>query len=475
MADTVPSPASPNANPTAPTDARSRLAQMKSKMVAAPNPAPIATVASPQISVPVVDIALPQSTQILPPSIQPLSPSSVQIPPPIPMDNPGFSVPVTQTAPPAVIPAFDFTGEITPVDYTNPTEVQAAPISSDFAIDNQYGDVYQAQNPYDASGNYTAPQTSVADRLRGLLNPSVIAGLVAVLFLIISLVGFFFALLPKFSKTTINQQQTSVFTSFDQCKNTKGEITTFGVTQICKQNNQISTASYSVEDYQKVLSEQEKVAAKNNQITYFSTQSADLQRFVVGSYYKTNSIPPGVVSYISKDKEKTGIQIVNNLFLNSPQAIQNDVYVDYVRKFLARDAQFTKTEPLGDESVVLQAFDVNEQRTKSRTVGELDSVQSGKLQKIRVLYGVDGTDTEKRAVTVRVFGIVRDNVILLQNSIPSATQTALESQYVAACKTQFKFKNDIQTCYIKSIGADPSLKTAAQDVAINLLRQYELQ
>jgi hypothetical protein len=508
MADSLTPSSVPTGTASTGLDARSRLASMKFKRA----PAPTAPLVAPVIVAPLTPppamtiappapAAAPMPIPVLPEAPSPVisltPPASSPVPPPAaaePAIDPGFSLPAPEVLPldmmsPSVVPApepsptsFDFSGEISPVaPSADMTPAPESGMTSDFAVENQYGDVYQAQDPFAANATYTTPQTSVSDRLRQLITPSVVIGLTALILLVVMLLGFFLSILPKFGKTTINQQQTAIYTSFDQCKKTGGEVSVFGVTQICKQSGQIMTASYPIDEYQKVLSEQEKNAARQNQITYYSSQSADLQRFVVGSYYKTTSIPPGVVAYLSKDKDKTGIQIINNLFLASPPAsqnqaaIQNEVYVDYVRKFLDKDAQFTKTEPLGDESAVLRAFDINEQHTKSRTVGELDAVQSGKMQKIRVLYGIDGTDTEKRAITVRVFGQVRDNVILLQNSLPSPVQTTLETQYVTSCKSQFKFKNDIQSCYIKAVAADAGLKTAAQDVAVNLLRQYELQ
>lgn len=346
-----------------------------------------------------------------------------------------------------------------PADYQNPSD-------QTLLVDNQY------VQPMEAAQNVKKKQNP----LKNLPLAKILTAITACL-LLISLLGFFFTLLPKFSKKVKNVEQKNLISAFNTCKNNGGEVSALGVAEICKKDGMVYSANYTKEEYDQTLKAVERTAAENGQIIYYSSDAKDLQRFVVGSYYKTNAVPKGVVAYISSKPELTASQIINNLFLQKEEGGQkdNDVFVNYVNKFLDRDAQYTGAEPLGEESAVLRAFDVNEQRTKSRTIGEIGNVSSKKLEAIRAVYGVDGAEQDKRAVTVRVFGRVRDNVILMQNNISKDVQVSLENNILAGCRSQFKFKTDIQNCYAEKLKSDQTLANEAGRVAAEMINQFNLQ
>lgn len=294
--------------------------------------------------------------------------------------------------------------------------------------------------------------------------------------LVLSLLTFFITLLPKLTQKK-PVQTNLVSNSFLVCKNAGGEISKIGAVDVCQKDGVFYSQNYTKKDYNELLNLEEKTAAEEGKIIYSSSNSKDLQKFVVGSYYKTNAVPKGVVAYISNKPELTAVQIINNIFLNKQDDGQqdNDVFVDNVKQFLDKNPQYTEAEPLGEESAVLKAFDVHEQRTKSRTIGEINDLSASGLEKIRAVYGVDGAEQDKRAVTVRVFGQVRNNVILLQNNISQEIQNRLENEYLSACRSQSQFKTDVQNCYFEKLKSDQNLLAEVQKVAVEIIEQFNLK
>lgn len=263
-----------------------------------------------------------------------------------------------------------------------------------------------------------------------------------------------------------------VFNSaYQSCASSAGKINQIGTVNYCNLNGKIF-----VDEGGKTIDQTaiEKQAALNNQILFGLDLKDGYSRFVVGQTYPIVNLPKGVTIYISPNAINASKMIVNNLYLPNSGTITNDVYVKEVLSFLNRDQKYTGTEPLGSESTVIQAFSYQAKRPQTKTIAELD-VAATKLEKIRSVYGLDGDEDDRHTITVRVFGKVRDNVIMLMGNLDPQIQKKIDTDYWQVCKDKSKFTSDVENCLVDKINGDADIRSKVQDLAKQLITDFNLQ
>lgn len=211
--------------------------------------------------------------------------------------------------------------------------------------------------------------------------------------------------------------------------------------------------------------------AKNGLIVFSTPQLAQFDK--VTAVQSGNPLSSGVTAYLMTTPDTSGSVVVNNTYLKVPESSQNDLNLQRVKKFLDKESEFSGSEPLGEESLVLRAFQYQNQSAQSRTLEELSS-ESSVFSKSRSIWGVDGNGEEKFIVKARLFGIVRDNIVMIESGLPQSLQQKLLKETLLTCQQKNKAKADVQNCYIQEIKSNNEVKAAATNALQNILTRAGL-
>lgn len=229
-------------------------------------------------------------------------------------------------------------------------------------------------------------------------------------------------------------------------------------------NRCIVNGRYVYQDQQgAVIGREEKVeqdAARAGQIVFTTPQLATFDR--ASGAQNGAAQTPGIAAFISTSPELNTKVVVNNTFLQVPSNSQNDLNLQRVDKFLNRDTEFSGNEPLGEESLVLRAFQYQLLPAQSRTLEELQ-LSAIAFSRTRSVWGVDGSGEEKFIVKARLFGTIRNNVIMVEASLPQSLQQKLLKETLVTCQQQNKSKVEVQNCYVQAVRSDAAYRDAVSN------------
>jgi hypothetical protein len=239
-------------------------------------------------------------------------------------------------------------------------------------------------------------------------------------------------------------------------------------TIICETEGKVTQVTTSGE-----VTTVEKTQAITGAIIFSPKNSLSMSKAVY-SNQNSESKPGGITVFTTKKNEDlVQKMIINNLFLFSGTDKQNEVNVTYVTNFLNKASEFSAIEPLGNESVVLRAFQLEKNPQKSKTLGEIENLTNTGYDKIRAVYGVDGEGVNKKQLTVRVMVAKRDNVALLTSTFSKETQVKVDSK-LTKCSTTTKFGSDFDKCIQEAL-KDDGLSSEGEKIANELLSTFSAE
>jgi hypothetical protein len=237
---------------------------------------------------------------------------------------------------------------------------------------------------------------------------------------------------------------------------------------LCENNGKLFIVS-STEDITGI----EKTQAINGNLIFRPNSFEKLTKEVYSNQNTTQKSGGIVVYSNSLGNEQVQKMTVNNLFLFSGSDKQNEVNVIYVTNFLDKTGEFNGLEPLGNESVVLRAFQIEKTPQKSKTLGEITNLPKTNFSKVRAVYGVDGEGVNKKQLMVRVMVQTRGNVAMLSSQFSKETQLKVDTK-LTKCSTTTKFGSDFDTCIQEAL-KDDGLTSEAEKITSGLLKTFDAQ
>jgi urease gamma subunit len=288
-------------------------------------------------------------------------------------------------------------------------------------------------------------------------------GVVALIVTLLGLVSTIAA--SGFNKTTITKEY-----GFADCSKDSGKVNDITSTKSCELKGVVYFDTVTNDASQKYEEEQ----AKKGMLTYLTNLSVGESRTVIGNTYADPAISPGVVEYFVQ-KQARSRMVINNLLLPNvatSSRTANEILVSHVIDFLAEKTDYKGEEPLGNESIVLNAFAVYNGVRQTKTLGEFEKKTNTVLAANRSIWGVDGTEDKKTEVMVRAFGAFGNNVIMLESPLSVSDQLALESKYWETCMGTKKTVADRQACYNDALRSDEDLNTKVKELVDQLFISY---
>lgn len=261
---------------------------------------------------------------------------------------------------------------------------------------------------------------------------------------------------------------------FLDCQNSGGQVS---LTNTLIKRCETSNGFYVFEDVSPEAGDsialmEANEAKTNNKIIFSTAQLGNFDRSITSNTQGVGLLP---IATYSKAGEETVVKVViNNSNISADSSYQNDINIQKVRNFLDRGTEFQGFEVLGNESLVLQAFQSGPDENKSQTLSELD-ITSSVLQKSRSVWGVDGAGDEKFLVKARLFGSIRDNVVMVETTLPYSAQKKLNSTVLTACQQKNKSITEIENCFIDQLKTTPEYQTLAEESLKNALIAAGLQ
>lgn len=212
--------------------------------------------------------------------------------------------------------------------------------------------------------------------------------------------------------------------------------------------------------------------AKNGQIVFSTTALQSWDRSVTSNNSGVGNLP--IATYTLSTGELQRRVVVNHAQLAADSQFNNDFNVQKVYNFLDNGSEFQKIELLGDESLVLRAFQNSTPAAQSKTLGEL-MIKSKFFEKGRSVWGLDGDADSKFIVKSRFFGKIRNNVVMVEASLPQSAQQKLSTEVLTPCIQKFKSASEIQTCFITEVQNRFEVKAEAETVLQSALKDSGLE
>lgn len=252
-----------------------------------------------------------------------------------------------------------------------------------------------------------------------------------------------------------NPVQPTIANEFENCINSGQQASLQGSLLVCVQNGKVTTSSPTQSTFARI--EQESAA-----LGVAILSGIDSKRF---DNYTVSSLPNvgnlGIRVYSDQRSDNIALLVVNNSFLRADQTYNNDFAIQKVRAFLQKSSEFTVAEPLGQESLVLKAFQKSAVQDQSKTFGELEATVRN-LESVRTVWGADGIPGQQYMVTARLFGSVRDSVVMLQVSLSHSAQVSLEKTVLVSCQQKFRASADVENCFHEEVKKDASIKSSLE-------------
>jgi hypothetical protein len=200
--------------------------------------------------------------------------------------------------------------------------------------------------------------------------------------------------------------------------------------------------------------------AKNAKLVYSNPLLSLWDYSITSNTTGVTNLPLG--TYTKTTNELVQKVTINNSFLQTDSSYNNDFTIQKVKNFLDNTTEFQGTELLGDESLVLKAFQNSLAAAKSKTISELQ-IGSSSFEKTRSVWGVDGAGDDKFVVKARLFGVAGSNIIMVETTLPYSSQQKLLKEVQVGCQQKNKASADILNCYTDQLKNDTQYKTQAEE------------